>query len=233
MMKQLVGSVFVVLMALSSLILPSALDDQNTELLYFDDFESNTVKWLGVGSGTVTRSEVMAFTGGGSLNITANAGDIQEALFMIGTPRVPLPVLALDFWFSVPSTGLDYFCFGLEISSANRDSAFCGGIIFPHGRYLNNSDVWTDIEGLAGLGWDLSDDYSVWHHAVLKMDISTGEYIEVSIDDFTVDMASFNYVANEKPRYYWGIIYPWFYSGGSSTACSILIDNLTLYLISD
>ena len=232
--------IFVILSSLlffSAIIIPLFLNttsslelEYESQLLYFDDFEAKTVKWLDVGSGSVTHSNYKAFSGDQSLNITANVWDIEEALFMIGTPEYPLSVLALDFWFSVPSTGLDYFCFGLEISSAHRDSAFCGGVIFPEGKYLNDSDVWTNIEGLAGVGWDLSDNYAIWHHAVLKMDVTTGEYLEVSIDDFSVNMDSFNYMGNEKPQYYWGIIYPWFYSGGNNNVCSVLIDDVSLYL---
>ena len=84
-----------------------------------------------------------------------------------------------------------------------------------------------------GFGWnwlDLSDNYRLWHHATLKMDLATGKYQEVSIDDYTVDLATLNYACNEKSRYFWGIIYPWFYSGGSSAPCSILIDDVAIYM---
>ena len=60
---------------------PGEVDEVVAEVLWFDDFEDKTMKWLGVGSGSVTRSEFMAFNGSGSMNVTAQTLNLEESFY--------------------------------------------------------------------------------------------------------------------------------------------------------
>jgi hypothetical protein len=203
---------------------------KNETVLWFDDFEANTNKWLGVGSGSVSRSTVMAFSGEASLNVTALTWDIEEALRQIGSPEYPLPVLTVDFWFSLPSTGYGYFVFGLEYCSLNRDTWFRSGIMLS-GEYENEAGHWATIEGFPS-GLDLADNYGVWHYASLTVDLANGNYISLTIDDYTFDLELLGYQCYDRTLegspVLWGVAYPYFYSGGGYDPCSILIDDVRL-----
>lgn len=209
---------------------PGAVEG-SAEVLWFDDFESETVKWLGVGSGSVSRSTVGAFNGDAGLNVTALTWNIEEALRQIGSPKYPMPVATLDFWFSMPMTNLDYFVFGLEYCSANRDVWYRSGIKLVSGEYENETGGWAAIEGFPA-GWDINDYYEVWHHASLSVDLANGNYVSLTIDDYDFDLKSLGYKCFDRgeSQVLWGVFYPYFYSGGSYGSCSILIDDVTLSL---
>jgi hypothetical protein len=198
--------------------------------LWFDDFESETVKWLGVGSGSVTRSTTMAMSGAASLNVTAQTWNIEEAQRQIGSPNYPLSIVTVDFWFSVPNTGYGYFVFGLQYCSANRDVWYRSGITLS-GQYENETGQWANIEGFH-TGWDLTDNYSIWHHARLSVDLANGRYISLTIDDYTFDLESLGYKCYDRTvegnPVLWGSVYPYFFAGGGYSSCSILIDDVML-----
>lgn len=205
--------------------------DATVEVLWFDDFESEAVKWLGVGSGSVSRSTVGAFNGDASLNVTALTWNNEEALRMIGSPEYPMPVATLDFWFSMPMTNFGYFVFGLEYCSANRDLWYRSGIQLVSGEYENEAGAWTAIEGFPA-GWDINDGYDVWHHASLSVDLVNGNYVSLTVDDYDFDLKSLGYKCYDRgsSQVLWGVFYPYFYSGGGYGSCSILIDDVTLML---
>lgn len=199
-------------------------------VLWFDDFEAETIKWQGVGSGSVARSEVMAFSGDASLNITAQTWDIEEALRQIGSPGYPMPLLTVEFWFSLPSTGYGYFVFGLEYCSANRGIWYRSGIMLS-GHYENEAGHWVSIEGFPS-GLDLADNHHVWHYASLTVDLANGNYVSLTIDDYTFDLEVLGYKCYDRTLegspVLWGVAYPYFYSGGGYSPCSILIDDVRL-----
>lgn len=205
------------------------------QILFFDDFEADTLKWLGVGSGSVSRSEVMAFSGDASLNVSSSAWNIEEALRQIGSPRYPISQLNLDFWFSLPSSNFDYFIFGLEYVSAHRNIWFRSGIQMVSGQYETDSGEWIDIEGFPAYAWDISDSYEVWHHASLTVDLTSGEYIEMTVDDYSFDLQALGYKCYDRTiegnPVLWGVVYPYFYSGSAAGYSSVLIDDVTVSLI--
>jgi len=209
---------------------PGAVEG-TVEVLWFDDFESETFKWLGVGSGSVSRSTIGAFNGDASLNVTALMWNIEEALRQIGSSEYPMPVATLDFWFSMPMTNFGYFVFGLEYCSANRDVWYRSGIQMVSGEYENEAGVWSAIEGFPA-GWDINDGYDVWHHASLSVDLANGNYVSLTVDDYDFDLQSLGYKCYNRgsPQILWGVIYPYFYSGGGYGSCSILIDDVTFML---
>lgn len=221
------------MLGLSPVVMSANNNDKSVDtdtILWFDDFESETVKWLGVGSGSVTRSTTMAMSGDASLNVTAQTGSNEEAQRQIGSPNYPLSIVTVDFWFSVPITGYGYFVFGLEYCSANRDVWYRSGIMLS-GQYENATGQWASIEGFP-IGWDLTNSYSIWHHASLSVDLATGTYITLTIDDYTFDLQSLGYKCYDRTvegnPVLWGSVYPYFFAGGGGSSCSILIDDVTL-----
>lgn len=221
-------------LSFAGLILPQTesieLEISDT-LLFFDNFEAETMKWLGVGSGLVTRTTEQAFNGEASMNVTALTWDLEESLKQIGSYDYPLPEITLDFWFALPSTNFNYFVFGLEYCSAHRDTWERSGIKLISGQYENDTGVWTDIPDFIS-GLDLNDGYDIWHHAVLTVDLANGNYIELILDDYTVNMQSLGFECYDRgdTEPFWGIMYPYFYSGcGSGIHQDILIDDVTLY----
>lgn len=229
----IVSLVLTTMLGLSPVVMSANNSDKSVEtdtILWFDNFESDTVKWLGVGSGTVTRSTTMAMSGDASLNIMARTWSNEEAQRQIGSPNYPLSTVTLDFWFSVPITGYGYFVFGLEYCSANRDVWHRSGIMLS-GQYENETGQWASIEGFP-IGWDLSDNYRIWHHASLSVDLAKGTYITLTIDDYTFDLESLGYKCYDRTvegnPVLWGSVYPYFFAGGGDSSCSILIDDVTL-----
>jgi hypothetical protein len=223
------------MLGLSPVVMSANNNDKSVDadtILWFDDFESETVKWLGVGSGSVTRSTTMAMSGDASLNVTAQTGSNEEAQRQIGSPNYPLSIVTVDFWFSVPITGYGYFVFGLEYCSANRDVWYRSGIMLS-GQYENATGQWASIEGFP-IGWDLTNSYSIWHHASLSVDLATGTYITLTIDDYTFDLHSLGYKCYDRTvegnPVLWGSVYPYFFAGGGGSSCSILVDDVTLKL---
>ena len=79
---------------------------------------------------------------------------------------------------------------------------------------------------------DQSDNYSVWHHANLKVDLQSGKYIQLTVDDYTLDLSSYELYNRtlEGSPVCWGVIYPYFYTFASNDNCSVLIDDITLML---
>lgn len=205
--------------------------EETAEILWFDDFEAETIKWLGVGSGYVTRSEFMAFSGSGSMNITAQTLNMEESLRQIGSYEYPLRSVVLDFWFSIPYENLSNFAFGLEYCSANRDIWHRSAIILPQGLIEDETGAWIPIQNYL-MNLDQTDNYCIWHHATLKVDLHSGKYIELIIDDYILDLSSYNMNnrTSEGSPVLWGVIYPYFYTFASNGKCSILIDDVTLML---
>jgi hypothetical protein len=221
------------MLGLSPVVMSANNNDKSVDtdtILWFDDFESETVKWLGVGSGSVTRSTTMAMSGDASLNVMAQTRSNEEAQRQIGSPNYPLSIVTVDFWFSVPITGYGYFVFGLEYCSANRDVWYRSGIMLS-GQYENATGQWASIESFP-IGWDLTNSYSIWHHASLSVDLATGTYITLTIDDYTFDLKSLGYKCYDRTvegnPVLWGSVYPYFFAGGGGSSCSILIDDVTL-----
>ena len=210
------------------------LPDSN-QVLFFDDFEADTLKWLGVGSGSVSKSEVMAFSGDASLNVSSSVWNLEEALRQIGSPDYPISQVNLDFWFSLPSNNFNYFVFGLEYVSAHRNIWFRSGIQMLSGQYETDSGVWTDIEGFPAYTWDISDGYEFWHHATLTVDLNSGSYIEMAVDDYSFDLQALGYKCYDRTiegnPVLWGVVYPYFYSGSAAGSSSVLIDDITVSLI--
>jgi hypothetical protein len=210
---------------------PGDAVDTTTEILWFDDFETKTIKWLGVGSGSVTRTEFMAFSESASMNITAQTQNIEESLRQIGSYEYPLRTIVLDFWFSIPYQNLNNFAFGLEYCSANRDIWHRSAIVLPQGLIENQTGAWIPIQNYL-MNLDQKDNYSVWHHANLKVDLHSGKYIQLTVDDYTLDLSScdmYNRKMEGSPVL-WGVIYPYFYTIASNGNCSVLVDDITLML---
>lgn len=211
---------------------PGEADDgATTEVLWFDDFEATTIKWLGVGSGNVTRTEYMAFSGSGSMNVTAQTQNIEESLRQIGSYEYPLRTMILDFYFSIPYKNLSNFAFGLEYCSANRDIWHRSAIVLPQGLIENQTGAWIPIQNYF-MNLDQTDNYSIWHHANLKVDLHSGKYIQLTVDDYTLDLSSYD-MYNRKLEgnpVCWGVTYPYFYTFASNGNCSVLIDDVILML---
>ena len=229
----IISLVLITMLGLSPVVMSANNNDKSVEadtILWFDDFESDTVKWLGVGSGSVTRSTAMAMNGDASLNITALTWSNEEAQRQIGSPNYPLSPVTVDFWFSVPITDYEYFVFGLQYCSANRDAWYRSGIMLS-GLYENETGQWASIEGFP-IGWDLSDNYQIWHHASLSVDLAGGTYLTLTIDDYTFDLESLGYKCYNRTvegnPVLWGSVYPYFFAGAGDRSCSILIDDVTL-----
>lgn len=210
------------------------LPDSN-QVLFFDDFEADTLKWQGVGSGSVSRSEVMAFSGDASLNVSSAGWNLEEALRQIGSTDYPISQVNLDFWFSLPSSNFDYFVFGLEYVSAHRNIWFRSGIQMLSGQYEAESGLWTDIDGFPSYSWDISDGYEVWHHATLTVDLNSGSYVEMAVDDYSFDLQALGYKCYDRTiegnPVLWGVFYPYFYSGSAADSSSVLIDDVTVSLL--
>ena len=209
------------------------VESSERKLLYFDDFEAKTIKWLGTGSGSVSLSDYMAFSGSGSMNITSKAWDLEEALRQIGSPEYPLPDAILEFRFSIPYQNLNCFVFGLEYCSANRGIWYRSAIILPQGKYENGSGSWIPMDDYS-MNLDLTDNYSIWHYASLTVDLNNGKYIQVVIDDYVFDLDSLGYQLYDRTLegnpVLWGSFYPYFYSFGMAGSCSVLVDDVALYL---
>lgn len=226
-MKQKIFSLICLLTMLSYGFI-SGLPNQEANIIYFDDFEGSVLKWTQTSYGIVSLTNEASFYGDQSMKILAYPYSNQEALRMVGTPAGSLSVVTLSFYFSSPIQNFNYFCFGLEISSANTDRSYIFSVMFPQNKYLDINDSWSNIEGL-NVGWDLSEEYNIWHKAELKANFETGEYLSVSIDNHSVDLKSYGYESfKDKPKYYWDIFYSWFYVGSSSGSCYVLIDDVSL-----
>lgn len=213
------------------------LNSESETVIFFDDFDANTVKWKGVGSGQVCRSEVMAFSGDASLNVTAQAWSIEEALRQVGPPDYPLSPVKLSFWFSMPMTPVGYFIFGLEYCSARRDTWYRSGIQFISGEYENDTGGWSSIEGYPCYAWDISDGYEVWHSVTLTIDLAAGYYLNMTVDDYVFDLENLGYKCYdrtlESDPVLWGVLYPYFYAGSNnSSAISVLIEDVSLSVLS-
>lgn len=230
MKKQIFGTAFAIVVAAIGIIFPFAQISPEKTIIYYDNFEGGTFKWAQSPYGVCELSDFNAYYGDQSMNITAYPWCNQEALRMIGTPNGSLSRVILDFRFSAPHDYFSYFCFGLEISSIHKDTAYYYAIQFPQGNYLDENDTWSPVAGMNSYGWDLSNDYEIWHHAQLVVNFETGEYLSATIDDCTVDLENLGYIAHEKPKYFWGIIYSWFYVGALDYSCGVLVDEVTLYL---
>lgn len=222
-----------VCMAVIGIVFPFTQVSPESMIIYFDDFEGSTFKWAQSYYGICSLSDFSSFSGDQCMNITAYPYCNQEALRMVGTPEGDLSRFTLDFEFAMPYTSFNYFCFGLEISSIHRDKAYYASILLPHGQYLDENDTFTDLPGLNYLGWDLSDNYEIWHKAQLIVDFETGKYVSVTVDDQTLDLTSMNLVPHEKPRYFWGIVYAWFYVGAYAQSCACLVDDVSVTLGSE
>lgn len=227
----ILASLFSVIILAFASIAPLFQSSADQILVYYDDFESETVKWQGVGSGSVSRSSTHAFNGDASLNVSSLTWALEEALKQVGSPGYPMPIATVDFWFSYSWQNVQYFSFGLEYCSANRQIWHRSCIILCNPwSYEAEDGSWLSLNCSVSL--DLPADYSVWHHAQLTVDLQEGEYVELVIDDYKMDLSGlecYDRTAESSPVC-WGVFYPYFYNFGGSSFSSILIDDVAVFL---